>query len=631
MKTRLSFNQVVLGVGALIFIALSPAWAQTYSHARIVRLSFEEGTVTLVRPDAPGGVSAAVNTPIEEGFKLGTSQDSFAEVEFENTSTARIGQLSELDFNQLALDSSGGKLNGMELRQGYATLTVIPEDGDVYEVKAGDATVTLAGEKATRFRVDVESGDVRVEVFKGAVEVSSPYGTERLTKNNVFELHPGADQPVTVARGITKDAWDEWVEERENQAQLARRKSPPGLYTNDVSSLLYGWNDLYYYGSWANIPGYGYGWVPAIGYGWTPYSFGQWVWYPGFGYTWISFEPWGWVPFHYGGWIYQASFGWCWIPGGFNSWSPGLVSWFQGPGWVAWTPRSPRPRPGGQPIVRGSSCATGDSCATVVSTESFRAGSPVPGHRLPTVAVTGAFAVDRPDVRPGELGVSGFTEAGARESISGAAVPAQPSRVSTSGDAALAGRGIRPAASPSRSRMSAPAQSGAGFRTAGAATEGRVIFDPTEGRFVNGAPRLAEPGKAEAARPAAGAPAETLGVQEPLGSESPSSRSAPASAHETPGFRAAFAGEHHASPRMGMAPSRSTGTFERTLNSWGVGTSGGQFSHAESPRSSSGSWPTRSSASSGSFGGNRSGGVVGVSGGGGARSAPSSSGGSPHR
>jgi Family of unknown function (DUF6600)/FecR protein len=635
MNNRLNFKHLVLGIGALSFFAGSLAWAQELSHARVVRLSFKEGNVTLVRPDSPAGMAASVNTPIQEGFKLATAEDSFLEVEFENTSTARVGQLSELDFNQLALDPNGAKLNRMELRQGYATFSVIPEDGDVYEVKAGDATVNLASDKKTRFRVDLDNGQVRVEVFKGAAEVSSLFGSERLTKNMVLELRPGADQPLSVSSGITKDAWDEWVEDRENQAQLAHRRSPPGLYTNDVTSLLYGWNDLYYYGSWANVPGYGYGWIPAMGYGWTPYSYGQWVWYPGYGYTWVSYEPWGWVPFHYGGWVYQAGYGWCWIPGGFSMWSPSLVTWYQGPDWVAWSARPPRPRPGGRPTPAGPACAAGQTCFTAMSTESFRAGLPVRGNRLPTVSVTEGNAVARPDVQPAELGGAGFASgpAGIRSHTSPAA-SGPATRVTIVGGAALAGQGTRPVAAPAAVRQPVTSRPGMGSRPAGVSTQGNVVFDPAEGRYVNGATKSPEPARVEAPASSTVAPSAPAPPQEAPSTVAPSPRPAPERSHQSPAPSPALSSDHHASPSTGVEASRPAGTFERTLSSWGVASPTRQSSPA-----SSGSWSAPSSRNTGSFGvsrGGSSGGSIsaaprGGGGGGGVRSAPSSGGATPHR
>ena len=59
------------------------------------------------------------------------------------------------------------------------------------------------------------------------------------------------------------------------------------------------------------------------------------------GYTWISGEPWGWMPYHYGSWNFSNGFGWFWMPGGSTAFSPALVSWYSGPGWIGWAPQGP--------------------------------------------------------------------------------------------------------------------------------------------------------------------------------------------------------------------------------------------------------------------------------------------------
>jgi hypothetical protein len=97
------------------------------SHARVVRLSYVSGTVMAKRPGSAEEEPALLNTPIQEGFALSTSGGSYAEVEFENGSTARLGELSKLLFHQLALDANGNKLNGMTFEQGYATFHLVPE------------------------------------------------------------------------------------------------------------------------------------------------------------------------------------------------------------------------------------------------------------------------------------------------------------------------------------------------------------------------------------------------------------------------------------------------------------------------------------------------------------------------
>jgi len=340
-KESISGVVVCAAMAALVAPAMSVAQeALQYSHVRIVRLSFAEGKVTVLRAGSADWSTATANTPLEDGMKLSTGEDGFAEVEFENGSTARIGQLSILVFTQLVLMPSGGKVSHMTLERGYATFHVRPEGDDVYEVKAGGAAFTPDGK--SEFRIDVDDPNLRAEVFRGALGTLDPSWSGSLAKNDVLVLSPGTDQPFSLTQGITQDDWDKWVAERDTvQAQTGGGPAPaPG-------AGLYGWNDLYQYGDWNFVPGYGYGWFPDVAFGWAPYTMGRWAFYPGFGLTWISAEPWGWLPYHCGGWMSDPSFGWFWMPdmGGCNDWLPALVTWYQGPGWTGWYPRPPRHPP----------------------------------------------------------------------------------------------------------------------------------------------------------------------------------------------------------------------------------------------------------------------------------------------
>lgn len=134
-----------------------------------------------------------VNTPLQEGFELATSDNSFAEVEFENGSTARLGELSRLTFNQLALDAQGAKLNRLTFEQGYATFHVLSEHQpaehpDVYSVSIADAT--LIPDKKSEFRTDYFEGQLRIEVFHGSVRVATPTKSVKVGENQTLEYRP---------------------------------------------------------------------------------------------------------------------------------------------------------------------------------------------------------------------------------------------------------------------------------------------------------------------------------------------------------------------------------------------------------------------------------------------------------
>jgi hypothetical protein len=311
------------------------------SHVRVVRLSYVSGNVTVKRPGSSEGEKALVNMPLQEGFGIATSDNSYAEVEFENGSTARLGELSSLTFSQLALDAQGNKLNRLTFEQGYATFHFLLEHQDVYSVTVADATLTPEGKG--EFRTDFLQGRLRLEVFHGTVEVATPSKSVKVGADKTLEYTPGAaEMAFQIRNGIVTDDWDKWTEARDTQAQLALRDE-----SVKTQQGLYGWSDLDAYGEWADIPGSGYGWAPYAQAGWSPFSMGMWNWYPALGWTWVSSEPWGWLPYHCGLWNYDFAFGWFWMPtGGCGFWNPAMVSWFYGPGWIGWCPKGWRGHPG---------------------------------------------------------------------------------------------------------------------------------------------------------------------------------------------------------------------------------------------------------------------------------------------
>jgi hypothetical protein len=425
---------VLLAAALISSLIPAPATGQSDSQVRIVRLSFVEGTVRMYRPDADQWAKAFVNTPIQQGFKIATDANSFAEVEFENGSTVRLGQSSELDFPSLALSPAGGKINHLSLAQGYGTFTFTPEKGDVYKVLAAGSTFDASSK--SMFRLDLDQESQRLEVFNGAVAVESPYGNETVARNQVLELAVGGANSLQISNGITEDAWDRWVEKRQQTATVAVNKAGPaggGLYGG---SSVYGWSDLSYFGTWNNLPGMGSCWSPMMGAGWTPYSIGRWSWYPGMGYTWISAMPWGWLPFHYGSWISPAGTGWCWLPGNFSAWSPALVTWYQGPGWVSWAPRN---YGGGSntPV----NCPAGRNCSVAVSSNTFQGGRAISPHDVirvkpfqgravasPTVPLTRRLRLPGPAVDGSGL-VSTTGRAGASSRLRARRMDAAPTRV----------------------------------------------------------------------------------------------------------------------------------------------------------------------------------------------------------
>jgi hypothetical protein len=382
MKTRFSIVSLGIIVGLIGLQLTAMAQEKGYSHIRIVRLSFVNGTVLVKRPGATEWAKALVNTPIEQGFTVSTSNNGFAETQFENGSTARLGEMSRMDFAELALAPSGAKINHLVFDDGYGTFNFRPQHGDAYSVQAGSAMVTPDGK--SEFRIDLQPAALRVEVFDGSVKVVDGGREVSVGKGKTLDVNLNGEVALNVTHGIHKDAWDTWVQGRDQQTELALNDSAIGM-----DSPVAGWSDLDQYGEWAYLPGYGYGWSPFVDAGWTPFSMGLWSFYPGMGYTWISSEPWGWLPFHYGFWNYNPAFGYFWMPGGgFNSFYPGLVDWFGAPGYIGWAPMGF----GGLPV-----CTTA-ACITTATTTAFAGGGVVRPMRPVSLRLTSVGAIN---VAPG--------------------------------------------------------------------------------------------------------------------------------------------------------------------------------------------------------------------------------------
>ena len=232
---RLGFPLIALGILTLPTISFAQ---KGLSHVRVVRLSYVSGTVELKRPDSTELAKAMANTPLQEGFEISTEANSYAEAEFENGSSARIGEFSKVTFDQLAMDADGNKLNRLTFEKGYATFHLLPERHDVYSVKVAETTLTPNGKSV--FRADLENGKGRLEVFSGSIQVATAANTVKLGKDKVVEFDPGATEiALNATTGIVKDSWDKWTSNRDTQAQLAL--ADQGVETRNA---MYGWSDL---------------------------------------------------------------------------------------------------------------------------------------------------------------------------------------------------------------------------------------------------------------------------------------------------------------------------------------------------------------------------------------------------
>jgi len=302
-------------LSALTAAVLAVAWvgAQAESHVRIIRLSYIDGSVQMDRATGQGLEKAILNTPVTEGVRLATGSDGLAEVEFENNSTLRLGENSEVRFSKLVVNDAGAKVNDIEVLKGTVYADTKGNKEDIYRVSAGASSFLV--HRDTELRMSDDAGKTTVAVMKGEVQLESQPQEVKIKKKETLTLDPNSPVGYQIAKGVEAAPLDRWNNERSSY-QTAYGYNNTGMGGPRLNG--FGYSDLSYYGGWYSIPGIGYGWQPygvSNWVGWNPYMAGAWSYCPGFGYTWASAYPWGWLPYHYGTWSYIGGGGWYWVPG----------------------------------------------------------------------------------------------------------------------------------------------------------------------------------------------------------------------------------------------------------------------------------------------------------------------------
>jgi hypothetical protein len=301
------------------FLVALPALAE--SNVRIVRLSYIDGDAQINTSNQDNGFSHAVlNMPVTAGMWVYTPNGSHAEIQFENGSTVRLVDDAQVQFEKLALADSGGKINIVSVDHGvvYLNFDKVGKD-DLITIKAGGRTFEV--QKSAHLRVMADDTNVLVSVFMGESKLEGDKSTDIKSKETLL-LAVGKPEDVKVFNTIEELGSDSWDKHRDSEvAKLDQKKSPFNYPNGYDAQFAYLGN----YGTYTNVPGYGWAWQPnGMGMGWDPFSNGVWNYYPGSGYMWISSYPWGWGPYRYGMWNFVPAYGWMWMPGSsFTAWNVG--------------------------------------------------------------------------------------------------------------------------------------------------------------------------------------------------------------------------------------------------------------------------------------------------------------------
>ena len=205
---------------------------------------------------------APLNLPIREGYALATDANGRAEVEFENGAMAFLSANTLIEFYDLSLDD-GAHITRLILRQGSAIFYVHPAQDDYFSVTGGDFSVEANGR--TRFRLDNFDDGSNVSVEQGQINVLRNKTSKPLQKGQSYSINVNDGSAPVIARAPDSDDFDKWVSGRIDSVATATTYTNQYVNSPDYTS---GFADLYNYGSFYNVPGYGYGWQPyGVGLG----------------------------------------------------------------------------------------------------------------------------------------------------------------------------------------------------------------------------------------------------------------------------------------------------------------------------------------------------------------------------
>jgi hypothetical protein len=325
-------------------------------HARIVRLSLVQGDVRFARDvkgdplaDSHGDWEEAVlNLPIRQGYVVATDNGRAA-VEFENGAMAYLAENTVLEFYDLSSED-GGFTTRLILRQGSAEFYVNPGRSDYFSVTGGDFSVQA--ETRTTFRMNNFDDGSNVSVLRGRLTALTDGKNTPLQKGQSLSLQAGEPDALAVEHAPANDEFDQWASGQIDSASTATKAASQYANSDDYTS---GYGDLYTYGSWFPVAGYGNCWRPyGVGFGWSPFDYGSWYYDSFFGWSFIGGQPWGWLPYHYGGWLFRPGVGWVWSPagavGGVGRWRPVTGVWMRSSTGVAIVPSHPLDVKGKPPL-----------------------------------------------------------------------------------------------------------------------------------------------------------------------------------------------------------------------------------------------------------------------------------------
>jgi hypothetical protein len=229
------------------------------SHARIVRISYLEGSVQL------NGERANMNSPVREGEVLRTQTDGLAEVQFEDGATIRMASETEITFAQLARLTSGEAITRVDLDDGEAEFLIPASSARQFAVNVRSKNLSFM--EPGRYRIlSTNASPLEIAVWKGEVTVRDRESGKEVAvkKNETFTLNPSDPGQYDLENALLADDLDQWSSMRD-QTLAAIPPTVTSSYTssNGYSSPTSLYSPLPYY-PYAGVYNC-FGWIDPFG------------------------------------------------------------------------------------------------------------------------------------------------------------------------------------------------------------------------------------------------------------------------------------------------------------------------------------------------------------------------------
>src|SRR5579863_2864579 len=307
----------------LPWLLAATMFAQGDPPARVARLSYTKGTVSLQPSGATDWSQATLNYTVTTGDRIFADQGGEAELEA-GPFAVRLSESTDLTIANL-----NDQIMQLGLAQGTIRVSVYQlPSGNTVEIDTPNGALTLEGPGDYRVDTNPTDASTLVTVNSGSLQVTGGDVAQNVGSGQAVRL-TGTD-PIQIASVSQprQDGFDQWSTSRDHRVTA----SASARY---VSPDTPGYEDLDNSGQWQNDSQNGPVWYPSsVASDWVPYRNGHWAWVDPWGWTWVEDEPWGFAPFHYGRWSQYGS-RWGWQPGPVIEqpyYAPALVAFVGGSG-----------------------------------------------------------------------------------------------------------------------------------------------------------------------------------------------------------------------------------------------------------------------------------------------------------